>query len=308
MRVAVFCSPTSWYFRDLQRAAAQRPRTAHGRMELAPRPFSGLSAAVGSTPPQADDRVPFPALQGFDAALIRTMPPGTLEQVVFRMDVLGRFQAAGGRVVNRPRAIEAAVDKYLTTARLAAAGLPTPPTHVCQNAAEAMDAFHELNADVVVKPLFGGEGRGILRVSDPALAHRTFRTLEHLGSVLYLQAFIPHEGADWRLLRIGDTVWGMIRRNPHDWRTNVALGGRGEPLTVTPALRDLAFRASQTVDAEIAGVDILPARDGVHYVLEVNAVPGWKALARVLDTDIARRVLDYLESTDRRGESVSVSE
>ena len=51
------------------------------------------------------------------------MPPGSLEQVVFRMDVLGRLEAAGKVVINPPRAIEAAVDKYLASAKLAAAGL-----------------------------------------------------------------------------------------------------------------------------------------------------------------------------------------
>ena len=47
-----------------------------------------------------------------DAVLVRTMPPGSLEQVVFRMDLLARLEAAGIPVVNPPRAIEAAVDKY----------------------------------------------------------------------------------------------------------------------------------------------------------------------------------------------------
>ena len=62
-------------------------------------------------------------LAEFDAVLVRTMPPGSLEQVVFRMDCLGRYEAAGGVVINPARAIEAAVDKFLTSAKLQAAGL-----------------------------------------------------------------------------------------------------------------------------------------------------------------------------------------
>ena len=57
-----------------------------------------------------------------------------------------------------------------------------------------------LGGDVVVKPLFGAEGRGIVRVSDPDLAFRTFRTLERIQSVLYLQQFIEHKGFDVRIL------------------------------------------------------------------------------------------------------------
>ena len=88
------------------------------------------------------------------------MPPGSLEQVVFRMDALHRLAAAGVPVLNPPRAVEAAVDKYLTLALLAAAGLPVPSTWTGQSAAEALAAFEELGGDVVVKPLFGSEGRG----------------------------------------------------------------------------------------------------------------------------------------------------
>ena len=45
----------------------------------------------------------------------------------------------------------------------------------------------------------------------------------------------------------------------------------------------------------LAGVDLLPGRDGELYAIEVNAVPGWKALAAALDVDIARVVLEYVE-------------
>ena len=65
-------------------------------------------------------------LTGPDAIIVRTMPPGSLEQVVFRMDALMRLEAEGVTIVNPPKAIECAVDKYLATTRLASAGLPVP--------------------------------------------------------------------------------------------------------------------------------------------------------------------------------------
>src|SRR5262249_707754 len=65
-------------------------------------------------------------LSNVDALIVRTMPPGSLEQVVFRMNLLAQIEARGLQVLNPPRAIECAVDKYLTTARLTAAGLPVP--------------------------------------------------------------------------------------------------------------------------------------------------------------------------------------
>jgi len=233
-------------------------------------------------------------LRRFEAVLVRSMPPGSLEQVVFRMDALANLADAGVQVVNPPRAIEVAVDKYLATTRLQAAGLLVPQTLVCQTALQAMEGFLQLGSDVVVKPLFGGEGRGITRVTDPAIAHRVFQALEAIGSVLYLQKFIPHEGCDLRLLVVGKQVLGMRRRNPSDWRTNISRGAVAEPLEVTDELASLARRAADAVGAPLAGVDLLPGKDGRLYALEVNAVPGWRALAKVTKTDVAELVLQYL--------------
>jgi ribosomal protein S6--L-glutamate ligase len=159
-----------------------------------------------------------------------------------------------------------------------------------------MAAFAELGGDVVLKPLFGAEGRGITRLTDEALALRAFSMLEQLGAVLYLQEFIAHEGADLRLLVIGERVLGMRRRNPLDWRTNVSRGAKAEPLEVTPQLAEPAYCAAAAVGAPIAGVDLLPGADGRLYAIEVNAVPGWKALARVHGIDVARLVLDHVAS------------
>src|SRR5436305_14530122 len=172
MRLAILSAGHGWHVRDLQRAAA---RLGHDAVAV---DFRRLSAGVGIA---AD------SLAGFDAVLVRTMPPGSLEHVVFRMDVLHRLQARGVPVLNPPRAVEVCVDKYLASAVLEGAGLRVPPTIVCQHADAALEAFAALAGDVVVKPLFGSEGRGMVRVSDIDLAWRTFRTLERTQSVLYLQ-------------------------------------------------------------------------------------------------------------------------
>ena len=47
----------------------------------------------------------------------------------------------------------------------------------------------------------------------------------------------------------------------------------------------------------MAGVDLLPGRDGELYTIEVNAVPGWKALSATLGVDVARMVIDYVATT-----------
>ena len=159
-----------------------------------------------------------------------------------------------------------------------------------------MEAFRRLGGDVVIKPLFGSEGRGITRICDEALALRAVKMLSGMGAVLYLQEYVPHNGYDLRLLVIGQRVLGIRRRNPHDWRTNVSRGAIAEPIEVTDELARMARQAADAVGAPLAGVDLLPARDGEVYALEVNAVPGWRALARTLEVDVARMVLQLTES------------
>ena len=232
-------------------------------------------------------------LTAFDAVIIRTMPPGSLEQVVYRMDVLAQLEAAGVTVLNSPKSVECAVDKYLTTAKLEAAGLPVPETIVCENSDDALVAFEQLGRDVVVKPIFGSEGRGILRVSDPDLALRTFRTLERLQAALYLQRFVDHPGYDIRVLVLDGRVLGGMRRvSDGDFRTNVSREGRGEPHSVTDTEAEWALRAASATGARFAGIDILYDREGYGFVIEVNAVPGWRAFQRVTGIDVAKLVIE----------------
>ena len=293
MRIAVLSTVRSWYWRDLLRAAGSR-------YQLDCCAFDDLQAALGDV---ATPRVAAGTheLNSYDAVLVRTMPPGTLEQVVFRMNALAQVEKHNTRVLNPARSLEIAVDKYLTLARLADCGLRVPATITCQTWRQAMDAFGMLRGDVVVKPIFGGEGRGITRIDDPALALRAFKMLEQLGAVIYLQQYIPHNGCDLRLLVIGQQVLGMRRSNSTDWRTNVSRGASTEPLQVDDKLRCLALTAAAAVGCPLAGVDLLPAADGQLYALEVNAVPGWKALASTLRLDVARMVLELIEQLVDRG-------
>jgi ribosomal protein S6--L-glutamate ligase len=159
-----------------------------------------------------------------------------------------------------------------------------------------MEAFAILGGDVVVKPLFGAEGRGIVRVSDPDLAFRTFRTLERIQAVLYLQRFIEHEGYDVRILILdGELVGAMKRRSGDDFRTNVARSAIGEVHEPNEAELQFAQSAARATGTRFAGVDLLYDRSGTCYVLEVNAVPGWRALQSVAGIDIAGTVVGWLE-------------
>lgn len=282
MRIAILSGGDGWHVRDLQRAAEILGHQAE------PVDFRTLSARVPVQP--AVDQ-----LSSFDAVIVRTMPPGSLEQVVFRMDLLQALESRRIPVLNPAKSLEVCVDKYLALERLRQHAIPVPDTIVCQNAESAMLAFEELGRDVVVKPIFGSEGRGLMRISDPELAWRTFRTIERTDAVLYLQRFVEHPGWDLRAFVLnGEVVAAMKRMSRNDWRTNVAQGATTEPIQLTEQQTQLAIKAANAVGTIAAGVDLLPGPNGEWYVVEVNAVPGWKSLAPTTGVDIAVLIIDAL--------------
>jgi ribosomal protein S6--L-glutamate ligase len=286
MRIALLAGGDGWHVRDLARAAAGLGHVAE------PIDFRRVAAAAGAAVAPAADS---PDLDRFDAVIVRTMPPGSLEQVVFRMDRLHALAGRGVPVLNPPRALEVCVDKYLALVRLEAAGVRVPATLVCQHADAALEAFDRLGRDVVVKPLFGSEGRGMVRVTDPELAWRTFRAIERMQSVLYVQEFVRHPGWDLRAFVLAGKVLSAMRRVAGgDWRTNVAQGALAEPVRLTAEQEELALRAAAAVGTVAAGVDLLPGPAGETYVIEVNAVPGWRALAPATGVDVARAIIEYL--------------
>jgi ribosomal protein S6--L-glutamate ligase len=302
MHFAILGNADSWYVADIRRAAELRGHTAT-RVE-----YRGLFAMLaddgvrlGETPAEAAKEAPslgeqLANLSRCDAVIVRTMPPGSLEQVVFRMDALLMLEARGVQVVNPPKSIECAVDKFLTSARLARAGIPTPRTIVCQDFDSAMLAFEQLGGDVVVKPIFGAEGRGIMRVDDADLAVRAFRTLERLDAVIYLQEFIHHPGYDTRILWLDGRPLGAIRRHSDDFRTNISRQARAERHQPTDLELKLAAAAVDATGPRIAGIDLLTDHDGRTYVIEVNAVPGWQGFRRATGIDVAKALVEAIEA------------
>ncbi len=240
------------------------------------------------------------AIDDFDAVIVRKVPGGSAEQVFYRMDVLHRLEEMGVYVMNPPDGIERSVDKYYTSALLEDAGIPTPKTVVTEKFDEAMEAFSDLDGDVVVKPLFGSLGFGMTRVNDEDIAYRVFRTLEMIGGVYYIQEYIPHRNEDIRAFVIGSRVVASMLRKAERWKTNIAGGGEAKPYRLEEKLAEVSVRAAEAVGLEYTGVDILKSeRSDDFYVVELNSTPGWEGLQTVTDESISDQVVDHLLSKIR---------
>jgi RimK family alpha-L-glutamate ligase len=287
VHAVILASREGWHTQELTRALGARGHS------WALVPYEGLTASLGG---RRGLRSGTAELDQADVVLPRIIPAGSLEQIVFRMDALHRLAERGVRVVNTARAIERTVDKFWTSALLEQCGLPTPDTIVCERPEEAMAAYRALG-DVVVKPLFGSMGLGMVRVADEEMAYRVFQTIETIRGVYYLQRTVDHDGRDIRVFVLGGRILAAIERRAEGWRTNIARGAVGHPIALPEAWAGLALRAAAAVGAEYAGVDLLPARDGGIYVLEVNGVPGWEGLQQATGVDVAGALVDHLAAT-----------
>jgi RimK family alpha-L-glutamate ligase len=236
------------------------------------------------------------ALDGCDAVIVRGIPRGSLEQVIFRVDALHALEARGVTCVNGPRAIERTVDKFLASALLARAGVPTPRTIACERLDDALEAFEELGGDVIVKPLFGSMGAGMTRVDDADVAYRVFHALELERAVYYLQEALAHDGRDLRALVVGGRVLAGIERIGSGWRANLARGARARPTQLSAEQERLCQQAAQALGVDYAGVDLLRAADGREYVLELNGIPGWRGLQEATGADVAAALVDHVEA------------
>lgn len=234
-------------------------------------------------------------LTDFDAILTRTMPAGSLERITFRLAILHSL-VGSIPIVNHPRGLEIAIDKFATLAHVGGLGYAVPETIVVQSRREAMNAFDQLGGDCVVKPIFGGEGRGVTRIRDRELAWYAFAALDQLDSVLYVQKFVSPGGADTRILVIGDKVFGIRRTNESGFRTNMIDGAQSQTTTLSEEQVQMAKHITDSIGLKFASVDVIDSDDGVPRVLEVNAIPGWRGAQSSLDVPVANVIVEMLNA------------
>jgi tetrahydromethanopterin:alpha-L-glutamate ligase len=230
-----------------------------------------------------------------DAVFARAIGAGTFESVTTRLSVLHALGDIGVPVLNSARTIERCVDKAATSFYLAINNIPTPATWTVQTAAAARVIVRRecARGPLVLKPLFGAQGRGlklIRRESD-------LPEIEAVEGVFYLQRFVGVEQDGFRDIRVlvsrGEIIAAMTRHARH-WITNVKLGAKPEPIEITDEMRDLALRSAKAIGADFAGVDLLCERDGRLTVLEVNSMPGWRGLQSITGFSIADRLASDL--------------
>jgi len=238
-------------------------------------------------------------LEELDALIVRPIGRGSLEELVFRMDMLYRLQRLGLYVINPPEAIEHCVDKYDILAILEDNGIRVPRTAATENVNEALKAFDGLGGDVIVKPIFGSRGVGATRIVDREVASTIFRAITFHHGVVYIQEFVPHGYSDIRAFVIGERVVAAMRRVAESWKTNYSQGARPMSIDVEKTLEELAVKSAKLIECKIAGVDVLESPEG-PMVVDVNSQPGWRGLQSVTRVNIADEIVAFVLSELRK--------
>ena len=284
--ILVVSDQRDWHARQME-AAFTAVGARVERIDLAQCGFDTRSAS-GLALPVRGSRLP-------DAVHVRTLSAGSFEAVTKRLGVLHALTNLGVVVWNDARAIECCVDKSMTSFLLARAGVPTPPTWTMEAplAARALVEREAPRGPLVLKPLFGAQGKGLrlIRRSEDLPGP------EDIAGVYYLQRFQSNgtqDFTDYRLFVLrGRAVAAMMRRAP-TWITNVKQGGQPVAVAPDPKMERLAVAAAEAVGAAIAGVDVLVGADGAPTVLEVNSMPAWNGLQKVSKRNIAEEIASEL--------------
>ncbi len=231
-----------------------------------------------------------------DAVFVRGVPGGSLQEVVFYLDILHALKIMGIPVYNDGHAVERSVDKGMTSFLLKYARLKTPLTWVLKDRSSALAiAEQELKKGhcVISKPLFGSQGEGVRRIEKMT----DLFWLTSSNGVYYLQRFVDCEGqgySDIRVFVVHGKAIAAMRRRGKSWLNNVARGAKCEKINLDSELSELAIQATHALAMDYAGVDVIKDAKGQYNVIEVNSIPAWKGLESVCDLNIADVLADDL--------------
>jgi len=290
LKIPIFTDDPGWHGAALKEAFQQ-----HGVEAI----FVSLQHCVTHISADATQII----IPGFEAppkaAFVRGVSGGTLQQVITRLNILHILALQNVKIYNDGRAIERTVDKALTSFLLQQQGIPTPETWVCESR-HAVQTIREQavknNQTIIMKPLFGSQGLGVRQLAETDTLPVPME--QFVDGVYYLQRLIetPEYPHDYRIFVINKKVVAAMKRIGNTWVNNVAAGGRCENVEPNEKLIKLAIQATEALNIDYAGIDVIQAKNGEYFVLEVNSIPAWRGLQSVTKTNVAELlVADLLE-------------
>lgn len=214
------------------------------------------------------------------------------------------LEIQGVPLLNAVDAIVRARDKMETLIRLQEVGLPVPRSELVRDLDQIGDAIERVGgAPVVIKPLCGSQGSGVILAESAVSAVSIVESLLFQSREFLIQEFMPATG-DIRILVLRGRVQGVMARETaeDEFRSNIHRGAKARRHEMTAEQERMAIMAAEALGLESAGVDLLPGTDG-PVLLEVNASPGLEGIETLLGEDLAGGWIEALEARVREAVS-----
>ena len=211
------------------------------------------------------------------------------------------LESMGVEVINCLDTATVCGNKMLMTLRLSEAGVPTPETHFAFTREAASECARAEGLPLVIKPVIGSWGRGVMPVRDldtlDAVAEmRELSDTPH-DRVYYLQRLVDRPPRDIRVVAVGGRAVAAEYREAGSgaFATNVSAGGEPKPCEITGEMAGLAEHASAAVGGGVLGIDMMEdlSQGGRLVVHEVNNTVEFKGISTVTGANIPAEIVKY---------------
>lgn len=201
-------------------------------------------------------------------------------------------------VLNKFEVANTCGNKMFMTLLLKKNNIPTPKTYFTFSSNSALENLDSIGYPLVIKPVIGSWGRGIVQLKDKDTADAIFEIRDVTDGphdrIYYLQELIDRPPRDIRVITIGDEpIAAMYRRSDKGFKTNLALGADPEICKITKEIEDLAIKASKAMGGGILGIDMMEDKNKGLLVHEVNNTVEFKGLAKVANRNIPKEMVNF---------------
>ena len=201
-------------------------------------------------------------------------------------------------VINKFEVANNCGNKMITSLLLKKHNVPTPRTYFSFSSEMALENLEKVGYPMVIKPVVGSWGRGVMALKDRDTADAIIEVRElsdgPLDRIYYLQEMVKRPPRDIRAIIVGDqVVAAMYRTSTGGFKTNIALGAEPVPCDITKELEDICLKASKAVGGGILGVDLMEDEKHGLVVHEVNNTVEFKGLAKVAKKNIPKEMIDF---------------
>ncbi|MDE6550823.1 MAG: RimK family alpha-L-glutamate ligase [Clostridia bacterium] len=214
------------------------------------------------------------------------------------------LELSGLRLFNSHASIRICDDKAATYIALSGSGIAVPRTltgllcydkSACVNQTSLDIVENSLGYPLIIKECYGSLGKGVYKADSREQLEQyaaKLITTPHL----FQQYIESSAGTDMRVIVVGGKCIAAMRRvSKSDFRSNIELGGRGEPYNLSEKTIEICERAASILGLDYCGIDMLIGSSGEPEILcEVNSNAFFTAIEKITGVNIAAAYAEHI--------------